>query len=68
MNIDLFQFLLWLLLKKTYNIMKYGFVNGTFTGKKLTDYIDGDKLDYFNARRIITEQTRQVQFRTNTEN
>ena len=36
-----------------YKIMIYGFINGSFTGKKLTDYIDGDKLDYFNARRII---------------
>ena len=36
-----------------YKIMIYGFVNGSFTGKKLTDYIDGDKLDYYNARRII---------------
>jgi len=39
--------------ENAYNIMKYGFVNGTFNGKKLTDYIDGDKLDYFNAIRII---------------
>ena len=36
-----------------YKIMIYGFINGSFTGKKLTDYIDGDKLDYYNARRII---------------
>ena len=36
-----------------YKIMIYGFVNGSFTGKKLTDYIDGDKLDYYNARRCI---------------
>jgi len=36
-----------------YKIMIYGFVNGSFTGKKLTDYIDGDKLDYYNARRVI---------------
>ncbi|MBK9404793.1 MAG: hypothetical protein IPN57_09705 [Ignavibacteria bacterium] len=39
--------------ENAYKIMIYGFVNGTFTGKKLTDYIDGDKLDYYNARRII---------------
>lgn len=39
--------------ENSYKIMIYGFVNGTFTGKKLTDYIDGEKLDYFNARRII---------------
>ena len=36
-----------------YKIMIYGFINGSFTGKKLTDYIDGDKLDYFHARKII---------------
>ena len=39
--------------ENAYKIMIYGFVNGTFTGKKITDYIDGDKLDYFNARKII---------------
>ncbi|MBK7447860.1 MAG: hypothetical protein IPJ45_17920 [Ignavibacteria bacterium] len=32
--------------ENAYKIMIYGFVNGTFTGKKITDYIDGDKLDY----------------------
>lgn len=42
-----------LIKENAYNIMKYGFINGTFTGKKLTDYINGDKLDYYNARRII---------------
>jgi putative chitinase len=36
-----------------YGIMSYGMRNGTFTGKKLTDYISGDKCDYKNARRII---------------
>ena len=33
--------------------MIYGFINGSFTGKKLSDYIEGDKLDFYNARRII---------------
>ena len=42
-----------LLPETSYKIMIYGFINGSFTGKKITDYIDGDKLDYFNARRII---------------
>lgn len=42
-----------LLPENAYKIMIYGFVNGSFTGKKLTDYIDGDKLDYFHARKII---------------
>ena len=27
--------------------------NGTVTGKKLSDFIDADKTDYTNARRII---------------
>ena len=54
MNIDFVSVPSLVIIKENaYNIMKYGFVNGTFTGKKLTDYIDGDKLDYFNARRII---------------
>lgn len=39
--------------ENAYKIMIYGFINGTFTGKKLTDFIDGDKLDFYNARRII---------------
>ena len=39
--------------ENSYKIMIYGFINGSFTGKKLTDYIDGDKLDYFHARKII---------------
>lgn len=37
----------------SYRIMSYGMRNGTFTGKKLSDYISGDKCDYKNARRII---------------
>jgi hypothetical protein len=36
-----------------YRIMSYGMRNGTFTGKKLNDYITGQKCDYTNARRII---------------
>jgi putative chitinase len=36
-----------------YGIMSYGMRNGTFTGKKLHDYIVGDACDYKNARRII---------------
>jgi len=30
-----------------------GMSNGTFTGKKLSDYISESKVDYINARRII---------------
>jgi putative chitinase len=36
-----------------YRIMSYGMRKGSFTGKKLADYIDGTKADYLNARRII---------------
>jgi hypothetical protein len=36
-----------------YRIMSYGMRNGAFTGKKLSDYIAGEKCDYKNARRII---------------
>jgi hypothetical protein len=36
-----------------YKIMSYGMRNGTFTGKKLIDYINGTTCDYTNARRII---------------
>jgi len=34
-------------------IMIYGMEEGSFTDKKLTDYINGSKTDYLNARRII---------------
>lgn len=36
-----------------YKIMSYGMRNGTFTGKKLLNYISGTTADYYNARRII---------------
>ena len=36
-----------------YQIMSYGMRNGTFTSKQLSDYIEGAKVDYVNARRII---------------
>lgn len=36
-----------------YKIMSYGMVNGSFTGKKLNDYINSSQTDYFQARRII---------------
>ncbi|HEX8650655.1 MAG TPA: hypothetical protein VF708_07425 [Pyrinomonadaceae bacterium] len=36
-----------------YRIMSYGMRNGSFTSKKLGDYINGTKCDYTNARRII---------------
>lgn len=36
-----------------YRIMSYGMRYGTFTGKKLNDYINAQGCDYINARRII---------------
>lgn len=36
-----------------YRIMSYGMRNGSFTGKKLGDYIHDSVCDYKNARRII---------------
>ena len=36
-----------------YKIMSYGMRRGSFTGKKLGDYINGSVCDYRNARRII---------------
>lgn len=34
-------------------ILFYGMINGTFTGKKLSDYFSGGKQDWKQARRII---------------
>ena len=36
-----------------YRIMSYGMRMGSFTGKKLADYIKADGVDYRNARKII---------------
>jgi len=36
-----------------YKIMSVGMIKGLFTGKKLSDYINSQKRDYVNARRII---------------
>jgi len=36
-----------------YKIMSYGMRHGTFTGKKLADYIHDTACDYKNSRRII---------------
>lgn len=36
-----------------YRIMSYGMRYGSYTTKKLSDYISGTKCDYTNARRII---------------
>jgi len=36
-----------------YKIMSYGMRKGSFTGKKLSDYLSGDKINYKNSRKII---------------
>ncbi|MGF1693939.1 glycoside hydrolase family 19 protein [Photobacterium kagoshimensis] len=36
-----------------YKITSHGMRNGTFTGKKLADYINGGNSNYFSARKII---------------
>ena len=36
-----------------YKIMSYGMTHGTFTGVALSRYINEDKTDYLNARKII---------------
>jgi putative chitinase len=43
-------------------IMFYGMINGSFTGKKLSNYFSADKEDWVNARRIIngTDKARLI--------
>ncbi len=41
-----------------YRIMTYGMRHGSFTGRKLSDYLTATKTDYFNARRIINAITK----------
>lgn len=36
-----------------YRILSHGMRKGSFTGKKLVDYISADRCDYVNARKII---------------
>jgi predicted chitinase len=44
--------------KHSFNIMKIGMEKGLFTGKKLSDYINDNKCDYVQARRIINGMDR----------
>ena len=37
-----------------YRICSFGMVNGTFTGKRLRDYIHDTTTDYVNARRLVS--------------
>jgi putative chitinase len=34
-------------------ILVYGMMNGSFTGKRLSDYINSSNADYYNARRTV---------------
>lgn len=43
-------------------IMFEGMARGTFTGKRLSDYLNGVKTDYVNARRIINGTDKAAQF------
>ena len=36
-----------------YHIMEYGMANGTFTGKRLQDFVNETETDYYGARRVI---------------
>lgn len=36
-----------------YTVMSYGMFNGSFTGRKLGDYIKSGLTDYYNARRVV---------------
>lgn len=40
-------------LKNCTKILFYGMINGSFTGKKLSDYFNKTKGDWINARRIV---------------
>lgn len=42
----------------SYAIMVDGMMHGRFTGKKLSQYIDGKKCDYLHCRRIINSMDR----------
>jgi len=43
-------------------ILCHGFKHGTFTGRKLEDYVTNNKKDYINARRVIngTDKAREI--------
>lgn len=48
--------------ENAYRIMSHGMRHGSFTGKKLSQYIEGSTCDYTNARRIIngTDQAEKI--------
>jgi len=48
-------------------IMVHGFKSGAFTGAKLENYINDDKLDFYNARRCINGLDKANHIKTLTE-
>lgn len=50
-----------------YRILSVGMIRGAFTGKKLADYIAGDKCDYVGARRIINGQDKAAEIARDAE-
>lgn len=44
-----------------FRILETGMKDGSFTGKKLTDYINGSQTDYKSARRVINGQDRAAE-------
>lgn len=49
-------------------ITNFGMVEGWFTGKSLDTYINRNKVDYFNARRIINGTDKALQISLYAEN
>ena len=45
---------------KTKMICIVGMRDGWFTGKKLSDYINNDEVDFYNARRIVNGLVKEV--------
>lgn len=50
-----------------YRILSVGMSRGLFTGKKLADYIIGERCDYVGARRIINGQDKAVEIARDAE-
>lgn len=48
----------------SFSIMTHGMFNGTFTGKKITDFINNSKKDYYNARQVINGHDRAKEIAT----
>lgn len=49
-------------------ILVHGFRTGAFTGKKITDYIDAEEIDFYRARRCINRLDRAEEIAAIAEN